>query len=92
MKLAKIWHLSDPSRRQGRGRQEDAGRPDAAVQAEAGQRRGGQGAGAVDAFFNAGYDIDDAVKLAKIWHVTTYQAKVEGGKKLLAGQTLPIKP
>ncbi|PRY25764.1 hypothetical protein [Pseudosporangium ferrugineum] len=47
----------------------------------------------VDAFFNAGYDYDDAAELAKIWHKKTpYDAKVLGGKKLLAGETLPIQP
>lgn len=47
----------------------------------------------VDAFFAAGYDYNDAVKLAELWKTSDpYQAKVEGGKKLLAGETLPIKP
>jgi hypothetical protein len=37
--------------------------------------------------------MDDAVKLAKLWHLKdAYAAKVAGGEKLLAGQTLPIKP
>ena len=47
----------------------------------------------VDAFFGAGYDYDDAVRLAKIWkEKDAYGAKVEGGKRLLAGQTLPFRP
>ena len=47
----------------------------------------------VEAFFAAGYTYDDAVKLAKLWKTPDpYQAKVEGGKKLLAGETLPIRP
>nr|BFE71836.1 hypothetical protein GCM10020092_051370 [Actinoplanes digitatis] len=47
----------------------------------------------VAAFFGAGYDYDDAVKLAKIWKTKTpYAAKVADGKKLLAGETLPIRP
>jgi hypothetical protein len=47
----------------------------------------------VDAFFEAGYDYDDAVTLAKLWKtVDPYHAKIEGGKKLLAGETLPIRP
>jgi hypothetical protein len=46
---------------------------------------------AVSAFFQAGYDYNDAVKLAKMWHTTDpYSAKVEGGKKLENGETLPI--
>ncbi|GLY97626.1 hypothetical protein [Actinoplanes sp. NBRC 103695] len=44
-------------------------------------------------FFEEGYDYDDAAKLAKLWKKPTpYDAKVEGGKRLLAGQTLPVKP
>jgi hypothetical protein len=47
----------------------------------------------VSAYFAAGYDWDDAVKLAKLWKLSDpYQAKVEGGKRLLAGKKLPIKP
>jgi hypothetical protein len=47
----------------------------------------------VEAFFDAGYDYDDAVRLANLWKLAdAYQAKVEGGKRLLAGDTLPIKP
>ncbi|AEV86478.1 hypothetical protein ACWT_5461 [Actinoplanes sp. SE50] len=47
----------------------------------------------VSAFFDAHYTIADATRLAKLWHLkTAYDAKVLGGKKLLAGQTLPIKP
>jgi hypothetical protein len=48
---------------------------------------------AVTAFFDAGYDYNDAVKLAGIWHDSTpYQAKVEGGQKLEQGESLPIPP
>ncbi|MEV8504753.1 hypothetical protein AB0368_07985 [Actinoplanes sp. NPDC051475] len=47
----------------------------------------------VEAFFNAGYDYNDAVELAKLWKKpNAYEAKVLGGKKLLAGETLPIRP
>jgi hypothetical protein len=47
----------------------------------------------VDKFFAAGYTYDDAVQLAKIWGSTDpYQAKITAGKKLLAGQTLPVRP
>ena len=35
----------------------------------------------MNAFFEAGYDYDDAVKLAKMWKLADpYQAKVAGGK------------
>ena len=47
----------------------------------------------LDAYFAAGYNYDDAVKLAKLWKKSDpYQAKIEGGKRLLAGDKLPIKP
>jgi hypothetical protein len=47
----------------------------------------------VDEFHAAGYTYDDAVKLAALWNLPDpYHAKIEGGKRLMAGQTLPIKP
>jgi hypothetical protein len=44
------------------------------------------------AYFAAGYDYNDAVRLSKLWHVDTDQAKAAAGKKLLAGEKLPFKP
>jgi len=50
-------------------------------------------AAAVAKYFAAGYNYKDAVKLARLWKLSDpYQAKVLGGKKLLAGETLPIRP
>ena len=47
----------------------------------------------VAAFFAAGYTYEDAVKLAAIWHTEDpYHAKIEGGRRLRAGETLPIQP
>jgi hypothetical protein len=47
---------------------------------------------ALTAFFNAGYVWDDAVQLATLWKLADpSEAKVVAGKKLLAGETLPIK-
>ena len=47
----------------------------------------------LNAFFNAGYTYDDAVQLANLWKLADpYHAKITGGQKLLAGETLPIKP
>ena len=47
----------------------------------------------LDAYFAAGYNYDDAVKLAGLWKLADpYAAKVEGGKRLLAGDSLPLKP
>jgi hypothetical protein len=48
---------------------------------------------AVEEFFDRGYDYDDAVKLAKLWKLKSpYDAKIAAGKKLLDGETLPIRP
>ena len=94
-KLAKLWHMN----------KNDIG----AVKSAAGQKlldgdqlpfaadpadaRSAKEIQQVDAFFNAGYDVDDAVELAGIWNTKdAYGAKVLGGKKLLAGETLPIQP
>ncbi|HVU60114.1 MAG TPA: hypothetical protein VG899_16755 [Mycobacteriales bacterium] len=45
------------------------------------------------AFFAAGYDYNDAVRLGQLWHQTdTDQIKAEAGQKLENGQTLPIQP
>jgi hypothetical protein len=92
-KLAKIWHLSDPSdAKLMAGKKLLAGetlpvKPKPANIATALESK------RVDAFFKKGYDVNDAVKLAKLWHLkNAYVAKVEGGKRILAGQTLPIQP
>jgi hypothetical protein len=45
------------------------------------------------AYFNAGYDYNDAEALAQLWHENDIgQVKAEAGRKLLAGQDLPISP
>jgi hypothetical protein len=94
-KLAKIWHLPDAgAAKVAGGKKLAAGeklpikagsaKPDPSVLKE--QAR-------LDAYFNAGYDWNDAVKLAKLWKMSDPgAAKVAAGKKLLAGEHLPIKP
>jgi len=50
-------------------------------------------AAALQAFFDAGYVWDDAVQLATLWHLDDpSRAKVDAGKLLESGQTLPIQP
>jgi hypothetical protein len=50
-------------------------------------------AAALRAFFDAGYVWDDAVQLAALWKLSDpSDAKVAAGRKLEAGQPLPIKP
>jgi hypothetical protein len=46
------------------------------------------------AYFAAGYGYDDALELARIWQVSAEPGavKAEAGRRLLAGETLPIKP
>ncbi|GLW33154.1 hypothetical protein [Actinoplanes regularis] len=93
VKLAKLWKLKTPyDAKVLAGKKLLAGehlpfKPNPATAQE------NKEAQQVNAFFDAGYDYDDAVKLAKLWKLKTpYDAKVAAGKKLLAGGTLPIKP
>ncbi|MBL7253199.1 hypothetical protein [Paractinoplanes lichenicola] len=47
----------------------------------------------LDAFFNAGYHWAEAEKLARLWHLDDpTDAKVMAGRRLLAGERLPIAP
>lgn len=102
--LGKMWHESDPAqvkidagKRIENGKQlpiqPSAGKGSADAKPSGGQDPEAVTADeqAVSAFFQAGYDYNDAVKLAKIWHETDpYNAKVTAGKKLEGGETLPI--
>jgi hypothetical protein len=47
---------------------------------------------AVDTFFAAGYTYDDAVALGELWNLDSWEAKIAGGEKLLAGEPLPVAP
>lgn len=48
---------------------------------------------AVQTLHDAGYTLDDDVALAKQWNIADLrEAKVTAGRKLIAGQTLPIQP
>jgi hypothetical protein len=47
----------------------------------------------VNAYFDAGYTYDDAIRLASLWKkADPYSAKVEAGKRILAGDAMPFKP
>jgi hypothetical protein len=96
-KLAKMWKLADPpAAKLEAGKRLLAGqdlpfKPKPANVAA--QKKQELEIKRVDAFFGAGYDGADAAKLAKLWKIDdTYQVKIEAGKRLLAGQTLPIQP
>lgn len=48
-----------------------------------------------EAFFGAGYDYDDAVELARLWGLDpngVSDVKAEAGRRLLAGEQLPVAP
>ena len=92
VKLAKIWHLSDPSDAKIKAGKKIEAHQALPLKPKAANVKAAKEQAALDKFWSAGYTMSDAGQLAKIWHVSTYQAKVQGGKKLLAGETLPIKP
>ena len=92
VRLAKMWHLSDPADAKiMAGKKIEAHQP-LPFKPKPANLNAAKEQAALDKFFSAGYDITQAEQLGKIWHVSTYQAKIQGGKKLLAGETLPIKP
>ncbi|MBB4692900.1 hypothetical protein [Paractinoplanes abujensis] len=51
------------------------------------------GARELDAFFNAGYHWAQAEQLARLWNIEDpADAKIVAGRRLLAGQRLPVAP
>jgi len=93
VKLAKLWKLPDPGAAKIEGGKRLLAGEKLPVKPTADGVKRALQAKRVDKFFAAGYDVDDAVRLAKLWHKKdAWAAKIEGGKRLLAGQTLPIKP
>ena len=93
VQLATLWHLDDPSRAKvDAGKMLGSGQT-LPIQPKPDNVAAAKEAAAVGKFFDAGYDYNDAVRLAALWHLKdAYAAKVAGGQKLLAGQTLPINP
>jgi hypothetical protein len=93
VQLASLWQLSDPSEAKvAAGRKLEAGEQ-LPIKPKPANVAAAKESAAIDKFFAAGYDYDDAVELAGLWKLTdAYSAKVAGGEKLLAGQTLPIRP
>ena len=93
VQLATLWHLDDPSRAKvDAGKMLESGQT-LPIQPKPDNVAAAKEAAAVGKFFDAGYDYNDAVRLAALWHLKdAYAAKVAGGQKLLAGQTLPINP
>jgi hypothetical protein len=92
VRLAKLWHLADPGDAKVKaGKKIEAHQP-LPFKPKPANVKAAKEQAAAEKFWNAGYDQAAAVKLAKLWHVSTYQAKVKAGEKLLAGETLPIQP
>lgn len=95
VQLAKLWKLANPyAAKVAAGEKLLAGQtlPIQPTPGDNGPTASPESA-ALDAYFKAGYDWDDAVQLAKLWKLADpSDAKVAAGKKLIAGQTLPIKP
>jgi hypothetical protein len=93
VRLAQIWKLTDPGDAKLRAGKMLLAHKKLPIRPQPANVAAARDAARVDAFFAKGYDYDDAVRLAKIWKLATpYDAKVLGGKKILAGQPLPIKP
>jgi hypothetical protein len=91
-KLAQLWKMPDPSdAKVAAGRKLEAGQPLPFAPAAA-KARAARDEVARQKFWDAGYDVKDAETLGRLWHVSVSQAKVEAGQKLLAGETLPIRP
>ncbi|BAL90991.1 hypothetical protein AMIS_57710 [Actinoplanes missouriensis 431] len=92
--LAKLWKLGDPyDAKVEAGKRLLAGKKLPGVEADPQLAKEAKEGRLVGAFFEAGYDFADAEALAKLWKLDDpYAAKVAAGKKLQAGETLPIKP
>jgi hypothetical protein len=83
VRLAQVWKLADPSDAKVKGGAKlEAGQPLPFPPAGAAQQK----------FWDAGYDLTDAERLAQLWHVSVDKAKAEAGQKLLDGQRLPFQP
>jgi hypothetical protein len=93
VKLAKLWKLKTAYDAKVAGGEKLLAGKKLPVKPDAANVKEAQEEAQVSAFFQAGYDVEDAAKLAKLWKLpTAYDAKVAGGKKIMAGQSLPIKP
>jgi hypothetical protein len=92
-RLARLWKLADPYEAKAEGGERLLDGKKLPFRPKPGNVAAAREAARVEAFFSAGYDYQDAVKLAELWQLAdAYQAKIVGGKRLLAGDTLPIQP
>ncbi|GIF38389.1 hypothetical protein [Actinoplanes xinjiangensis] len=93
--LAKLWKMDNPGDAKAEaGKRLLAGESlPGGVEPDRQQIEEGKKARLANIFWDAGYDGQDAEKLAKLWKLDdAYAAKVEAGRRLKAGETLPIQP
>jgi hypothetical protein len=92
-KLGKIWKIKDIDDVKFKAGEQLLNGKKLPVKAPAGGVADAAKDAQVHAFFAKGYDVDDAVELAQLWKLpSAYDAKVAGGKKIMNGETLPIRP
>jgi hypothetical protein len=93
VQLSALWKIADPSEAKVvAGKKLEAGQQ-LPIAPKPANVKAAKDSAAIDKFLTAGYTYDDAVQLAALWKLKdAYAAKVAAGEKLLAGQTLPIKP
>jgi hypothetical protein len=92
-KLAKIWKTDDITQVKTTAGQKLLDGERLPVQPPKEQVEDARDGARTEAFFAAGYDYDDAATLARRWKLSSpWEAKVEGGKRIMAGETLPIQP
>jgi hypothetical protein len=93
VQLAKLWKIADPYQAKVEAGKKLLASETLPVRPSPQNVQAAKEGAQVNAFFAAGYDYNDALQLAKLWKTAdAYHAKVEAGKKLLAGETLPIRP
>jgi hypothetical protein len=93
VKLAKLWKIADPYEAKVEAGKRLLAGETLPVKADKKQAEEGKKARLANIFWDAGYDAEDAAKLARLWKMDdTYAVKVEAGRRLQAGETLPIKP
>jgi hypothetical protein len=93
VELAKLWKLADPYEAKAEAGKRLLAGETLPVKPDPKRAESGKQARLANIYWNAGYDGEDAEKLAKLWKMDDmYEVKVEAGRRLQAGETLPIRP
>jgi hypothetical protein len=92
--LAELWKIDEGDAKAEAGKRLLAGETLPGVPSPEQQEvEEGKKARLANIFWDAGYDGDDAEKLAKLWKMDDlYEVKAEAGRRIKAGETLPIQP